>query len=491
MLSPNVKRYIPLFVWIAVTFTIIAIPLKIIGYGFLPMDDALRHAAKAVSGKSWQQILVMRDDMPVDPSPGWQKILEWVHGNSGGSAESLVIFSVVALMLLVTLCGLPWLRRPEAWLAALFIAAVFIPACTTRFARGRPYLLTDAVLITVLFLWSRQEKDWPRRAAIIFTPLLVAASAWIHGSWYLLCLPCAAILFAGFWRSAMIYGACWIAGSFLGCALTGHPLDFWLQSVRHMFGVFGTIVVNSQLEPELHPSDGAPAAVLVVVAFLFWRKISGNWNPRALLNPVFMMMALGWLLGLKMQRFWWDFGAPAFIVWAALELQEHFERHVSIDSAKRFFITLAIAAGTFLGFTSDRDSRWTGNLTTEFLTPQTPGIAGWLPESGGVVYNSDMGVFFPTFFANPTADWKYVLGFESGLMRLDDLETLRNIQWNHGAAFGAYEPWVQQMRPADRMILRGSGGAAPGIPELEWHYAATGMWIGRLPQTSSSANGTE
>jgi hypothetical protein len=41
------------------------------------------------------------------------------------------------------------------------------------------------------------------------------------------------------------------------------------------------------------------------------------------------------------------------------------------------------------------------------------------------------------------------------------------------------------------MILRGSGGAAPGIPELEWHYAATGMWIGRLPQTSSSANGTE
>src|SRR5207249_3622069 len=116
----------------------------------------------------------------------------------------------------------------------------------------------------------------------------------------------------GYRRSAMIYGACWIAGSFLGCALTGHPLEFWIQSVRHMFGVFGTIVVNSQLEPELHPSDGATAAVLVVVAFLFWRKMSGNWNPRALLNPVFMMMALGWLLGLKMQRFWWDFGAPAF-----------------------------------------------------------------------------------------------------------------------------------------------------------------------------------
>jgi hypothetical protein len=165
MLSQNVRRYIPLFVWIVVVFTIICIPLKIIGYGFLPMDDALRHAAKAVSGKTWQQILVMRGDFPMDPSPGWQKILEWVHAGFGGNAETLVIFSVVALMLLVMLCALPWFRRPEAWLAAFFIAALFVPECTTRFARGRPYLLTDAVLITILFLWSRTAEDRPRRAA--------------------------------------------------------------------------------------------------------------------------------------------------------------------------------------------------------------------------------------------------------------------------------------------------------------------------------------
>jgi len=38
------KRYIPLAIWIVVIFTIIVIPLKIIGYGFLPMDESLRHA---------------------------------------------------------------------------------------------------------------------------------------------------------------------------------------------------------------------------------------------------------------------------------------------------------------------------------------------------------------------------------------------------------------------------------------------------------------
>jgi hypothetical protein len=491
------KRYVPLAVWIVVVFTIIVIPLKIIGYGFLPMDDAVRHAAKTISGKSWQQILVMRSDFPIDPSPGWQAVLQWVHHWQNCNAESLVVFSVIALMLLVMLSALPWFRRPEAWLAALFAAAIFIPACTTRFARGRPYLLTDAVLIMILLLWSRQSEDRPRRLALLLTPLLVAASAWIHGSWYLLCLPGAAILFAGFWRSAFWYGGCWLAGSFLGCALTGHPFEFLFQSVRHMLDAFGHFVVNRQLEPEWYPSDGEISAVLAVVVLLFCRKILPGRNSRAVLNPVFMMMVLGWLLGLKVRRFWWDFGTPAFMVWVALELQEHFENHLSFDSARRLLVTLGIAAGVFLGFTSDRDSRWTGNLTTEGLTPDTPGVAGWMPGAGGIIYNSEMDVFFQTFFTNPTADWRYILGFEPGLMRSDDLETLRKIQWNHGAAFAAYEPWVKKMRPADRMIIRASGaGGPPGIPGLEWHYAATGLWIGRLPQATngpplkSTANGT-
>jgi hypothetical protein len=487
MLVQNVKRYIPLLVWIVVVCTVLFIPFRIIQYDFLPMDDALRHAAKTIADKPWQDIVIMRDGFPIDPSPGWQKILEWVHDANGGTAESLVIFSVIALMLLVTMSGLPWFRRPEAWLAALLIAAIFVPACTTRFARGRPYILTDAVLITILFLWSGQAKDWPRRAALIFTPLLVAASAWIHGSWYLLCLPAAAILFAGLWRSAFCYGACWLGGSILGCGLTGHPVGFLLQSVRHMFGVFGDFVVSRQLEPELRPGDGATEAVLAVAALLLWRAFALGWNVRTLLNPVFMMMALGWLLGLKMQRFWWDFGTPAFIVWVALELQAHFEKKTLFDSLNRLFITLAVAAGTFLAFTSDRDSRWTQNLTMEYYSPDNPDAAGWLPGDGGIIYNSDMDVFFETFYKNPTANWKYILGFESGWMRPEDLKVLRTYEWNLNDP-RALEPWVQEMRPPDRMIIR--GGGQPAIPELAWHYIGSGLWVGRLPQLNPSANGT-
>ena len=475
-----VKRYVPLVVWVVVVSAIILIPLKIISYGFLPMDDALRHAAKTISGKSWQQILVMRDDFPIDPSPGWQKILEWVHDVSGGDTESLVIFYVVALMLLVMLVSVLWFRRPEAWLAALLVACVFIPACTTRFARGRPYLVTDAVVMTILFLWTRRGEK-RQLSPLYITPLLVAASAWIHGSWYMLVLPGVAILFAGMWQEAVIYGVCWLLGSVLGCALTGHPFGFLIQSVRHMFGVFGSFALNRQLEPELHPSSGDVQVVMAVGLLLAWRQISSGWNARAVMNPIFMMMALGWVLGFKMQRFWWDYGTPAFIMWVALEFQDHLEKDMDFDSVRRLVVTLLLAAGVYLGFTSDLQSRWTQNLTTEYLTADDPALAGWLPEPGGIIYNSDMDVFFETFYKNPKVDWKYILGFESGWMQPEDLEVYRKSQLDYGDA-SAFEPWVKKMRPQDRMIIQAPGSSPPNLPELEWNYAATELWIGRLPR---------
>ena len=485
----GLKRYVPSAVWVIAVSTVLVIPFKIISYDFLPGDDALRHAAKAVSGKTWQQILVMRADFHIDPSPGWQAILDWIHRWQGWDAEKLVVFSVVSLMLLVMLSALPWLRRPEAWLGALLMAAVFTPACTTRLARGRPYLLTTAVLIVLLLLWSRlkeDREDRPSRLALVLTPLLVAASAWIHGSWYLLGLPAAAILLAGCWRSAFWFGGCWLAGSFLGSALTGHPWEFLVQSVRHMFGVFGHLVVNRQLEPELHPSDGETPALLAVAGLLIWRTLSSGWNPRVILNPIFMTMILGWVLGLKVQRFWWDFGIPAFVVWVAFELQDRLERYLAFDSERRLFLSLGLAVACFWGFTSDRQSRWTENLTKEYLTPATPGAADWLPGTNGIIYNSTMDVFFDTFFKNPKAPWRYILGFEPGLMRPEDLAVLRQIQWNYGDA-RAYEPWVQKMRPEDRMMVPATSerSGPPAIPELEWHYAVSGLWVGRLPRPTN------
>ncbi len=484
------KRYIPLAVWIVAVLTVLLIPLRIVSYGYLPTDDALRHAAKAVSGKPWSDILVMRSDFPMDPHPGWHAILGAMYHWQNWDTDKLVSFSVVSLMLLVNLCVLPWLRRPEAWLGALVVAVVCIPRFVARTAYGRPYIFVIAVLITLLFLWSRVGNVRPRAWLVLCTVPLIAAAAWIHGSWYLLALPAAALLLTGWWRPAIWLGCCWLAGSFLGGCLTGHPVQYLGQEVRHMLNVFGDHAVARQLANELAPSDGDVSAVLAIVAVLFWRALTPGWKAQQLVNPFFMLGLLGWLLSFAVLRFWWDWGLPAMMLWMTLEFQKQFERYQPFDSWQRGLVTLALAVGAYLGATNDYGSRWTSNLTNEYLvaTPDKPDLAEWLPEPGGIIYSADMRVFYDTFFKHPKAPWKYVLGYEPGLLRKADHDVVYRVFWNFGDV-RAYEPWVQKMRPEDRLIIRASwlpGGGPPNIPQLQWHYAVSDLWIGRLPRGTNS-----
>jgi len=190
-------------------------------------------------------------------------------------------------------------------------------------------------------------------------------------------------------------------------------------------------------------------------------------------------------------RFWTDWGMPAMYLWLTLQLQKQFEHYVDFDSWIRLLVTLGLAVGVFLGITSDRSSRWTSNISKQYLTQDNPELKGWLPENGGIIYSVDMAVFDETFFKNPTAPWRYVQGFESALMQPDDLAVVRKVQWNFGD-LRAYGPWVKKMRRQDRLIIpeswlptTGPARTVASIPELEWFRADNNWSIGRLPQKSA------
>src|SRR6185312_7670457 len=132
------KRYVPLTVWIVVILTLLVIPFQIISMGYLPMDDALRHAAKAVSGKPWPDILVVGKSFLIDHNFGWHLLLRQIYLGFHCTTESLVLFEVVAMFLLLAYSALPWLKRPEAWLAALVLGSAF-EHMETGFMFGRPF----------------------------------------------------------------------------------------------------------------------------------------------------------------------------------------------------------------------------------------------------------------------------------------------------------------------------------------------------------------
>jgi len=473
------RRYVPLAVWVIVILTLLLIPLKIIGYGYIPGDDALRAAGKAVSGKTWPAVVVLNDVYKIDHEYGWSRLLEKIHTAFNADAEALVIISVVSLFVLAGLAALPWLRYPEAWLVtlALGMIAAVLPM---RLLLGRPYIITIAALLSLLLLWRQFGSARPRWWMAAVMTGLITASVYFHGAWYLWVLPVAAFFFAGQFRWGLAVAGCWGAGVFLGSLLTGHLIDYPLQAVKVALLATGLHLTQRTLAGELQPDTGDVNALLIFGGLLLLRKLAWLKAPPLARDPVFWLACLTWTLGFKVGRFWADWGWPALMVLVACDLQLLLASRLALDSFRRLALAGGVALIAFLCITSGCRHRWTYNLTQQYLTTDNSDLDGWLPEKDGILYSTDMTIFYQTFYKNPTAGWRYILGFEATLMPREDFEVYHKVLWNFGDS-KAYTPWLLKMKPADRLVIRGGRGSPPGIPQLEWNYGVSGIWIGRLP----------
>ena len=483
----DVRRYVPLAVWVIVLLTLICIPLKIISYGYLPTDDANRHAAKAISGKAWSQILVLRDGITMDQHPGWHALLAWLHRTFRWDTDTLVTFEMVSLMLLVWCIPLPWMKFPEAWLAAALVGSLGAPVFFNRTTYGRPYLFTTTVLILVMCLWEKPAGSRLPKAKLLITAAAITLAVWIQHPWYLFAIPVMVFVLARYWWTAMWLSAAIGVGVAAGALLTGRPIDYLQQSVQYLFFCLEkNYQAERQLVGEAQSFGGDLVPLILLCLFIFWRMLRQQWHPREWFrHPFVILVLLSWLLGFKNWRLWLDWGLPALLLVFAREIQAAMETSLDREAPRRLLLTGCLALGLFGMTTSDAGSRYTINLSTEYLVETNPDLKGWLPGKNGIIYASEMRVFYQTFFKNPTADWRYILGYESAIMPPDDLKIHRNIQWNFGA-MKAFEPWIKKMRPEDRMIMYRSSEDKPKLPQLEWYYAATDTWIGRLPVTTNT-----
>lgn len=479
-IAKAVRGTVPLLCWMLGLLTIFQIPIAIRQLGFQPPDDANRHVAKAISGKPWSEILVMRPEITIDTNAGWHAILRGLHLSLGWDADALMTFSIVGLAAAFMLSGLLSVRRPEAWVAALLIAGIANPEFHFRTMMGRPLLTSQAVVVLILALWTRPGFGLAALSRPIATTVLIGFAVWIHGSWYLFVLPVAAFGLARAWRAAGGLAACWAVGTLFGALLTGQPLEFLGQHLRWAVDAFGHHDVTRALVMEFRPSGGELPTVMSVALVAILRVRSRRSNSTLARDPAFLLAVLGWVLGLRVARFWLDWGRPAAIVWIASALDDILGSIQPARAIARLAACAGVCTALYLSMTADFMGRWTENLSIEYLSADDKELAPWLPEEDGILYTADMRDFFHTFFANPTAPWRYVLGFEPTIMLPEDLRTYQSIRWNKYAP-EAYRPWIMKMRPRDRVMMPGDPWVPDRFSELEWHHAR-GKWIGRLPR---------
>jgi hypothetical protein len=421
----------------------------------------------------------------MDHEFGWNWLLTGIHRMENCDAETLVIFSVVAMFILVNLAGIAWLKWPETWLAVL-LASMILDSVPMRFTLGRPYLITLAALMTILYMWRWQRGAPPQKFSLLLLVALSAICAFFHGAWYLWALPIAAFFLAGEFLWGFALGICWLIGVAIGSLLTGHPIEYPVQAVQLALLAVGAHETQRTMASELQPFSGDVLTVMTLGGWILCRTLTKLKSAPLARDPAFWLICMSWILGFKVARFWVDWGWPALMVLLAWDLQLLLETRMAADSFKRLIMVCFLAGATYLGITCDFGSRWTMSLTQQFLTTDNPDLEGWMPGKNGIFYTVDMTLFYQTFYKNPNGDWRYMLGFEPTWMPKKDFDIYHKILWNFNDG-KAYKPWVDQMTPADRLAMRGNGDAPPLVDGLEWKYGVTGIWIGRLPQTNSVA----
>jgi hypothetical protein len=472
------ERFAPLLCWIATVLVAWFICLKILSYGFIPGGDARRHVAKPFADKPYSQIVVMRPEYVVDHSPGWEWLLGQLHRHLGCDEDALVYFSVTSMLLAVLCFPLFLVRHPEAWLAAVLAELVAIPELMTRWTQGRPYLLSEALLLALLFSWSRETKRRPSWWKLAATFSGFTLSVWVHGTWYLWILLVAAFALARRWRAAVWLTVCWGAGIVAGALLTGRPWVFLKEAPFVARCIYQEHLPNWMLVGEFQPSAGEFATLCLLALIYLWRRQQGKAGEPLITQPIVWMIVLNWMLGFTADRFWADWGMPAALVWMALQIDDSLPDLWKTGGAKRLLACGLIVCPLYIDATNDLGLRYSASARERFVNGSDPRLAGWMPGKNGIFYAGNMRFFYNTFLRNPQGDWRYIVGFEPALMPPEDLKIYRDIQ-RSGGAIEAFQPWVNKMRPEDRLAVEAP--AEPVHSPLEWKQAVGNIWIGRLP----------
>ena len=187
------------------------IPLRIIAYGYMPPDDALRHAAFAVVDRQWGDVILLDPRFPawMDLHPSWHAFLRTLHEAMGWDQARLVSVSVVLAFWVFTFAGAVASGNPPAWFLACALMAVLEPPLLGKLALGRPRFFTLTAVVVVLLVWTRRRPlRLPVETGVVFVAL--ALNVLMHPSaWYLWVIAVPPLVVCRQWRSLLSLAIGW------------------------------------------------------------------------------------------------------------------------------------------------------------------------------------------------------------------------------------------------------------------------------------------
>jgi hypothetical protein len=458
--------------------------MMLISQGYTPSDDALRHSGKVIAGKSWQQILLFDNPNLGDVHHGWHSFLTLINNNFLHSdvPEPIMLFSIAFLFIYAVFLPSLFVKRKDIYIIVMGIFSLVSFSLFMRELIARPLVVSMANLTILLLTWQQLKKDkTPNRWYILYFTLYLFG-IYLHPSWYLNAIPFLAFMLAGEIKVAVKF-ACIIALATLSAAvLSGDFVNFFYQQYYIITTITSSYYDTTQLVGELQPRIINFTLISSVFFLLLVKHLAGFDFKKSINRPSFIIVILCALLIEKATRFWVDIGQVALFVWFIKELTELLEDEIDKKPFKSFVWIIFAFIFSFSTLVINFNGRWTSGRKKAFpsIATSKPELKEWFPGKGGIVYSSSMGVFYEMFYADPKANWRYILGYESAFMPKDDLNTLRDIQWEGGHHL-LYKPWIEKMKPEDRLVIYSNPAHFKSeFKQLEWKFIKRGFWFGRL-----------
>lgn len=462
---------------ILVLLTIALIPIKILSYGFYPLDDAKRHCAFAVAEKDWTNILLMKKEYSFEHSPGWDYILRILH-KLGLDKYDLLDFSVIFYFIIFNIIGIIITKNALSWLNAIALESIFIGIYIERIISGRPFIATTIAVILLYFINNSNNLKISQKAIYCLSTLFISIAVWIHGSWYLFLIVPFTYFLAGKIKESLKLFIVIILATIIGASLSGQLTNFLYYHYHIPIDIFTEKIPVWCLAEEFQPMYPSFAWMFPLFAILAINiKNKKNTLKQLFRSPEIILLLLSWCLGIYKRRFWYDFTCPIYIYILAIQLKDIYSVYLKENSIRvKYIILFFICLITYFSYTHDTNGRFSkrllDNMPIDFNIEK---LKTWKPGKNGIIYSDRMITYYTHFFEYPNENWKYVLGYEAAVMTNENKKIYRAIQYSKQP--NNYMPWVEKMNNDDRLILYNK--YIPELPGIEWIQGSRNYFIGR------------
>lgn len=474
------------------------VPLFLWGMGMYPADDALRHIGLAVSGKSWEDVLLFRSgfDGSIYTHPAWEGGLRLLV-KMGFESDLLILISVFTPWAFLGTTLILVTKKPELILVTLLAILLAGEGQIGRMFLGRPFAVAAGCTVLLFWLTTERFSNLSGLKFFIFSTIILTVQYLFHPSYYLSLLPigCIAIYFViakKYTHAASIIGAFPVAVG-IAALLSGNFWAFISNNFLQAYWAFFEDDFSGALVGEFLPWV-TPSVIGIAVLFQFaYHFVHKN----SIIRPEILITFFGFVLGQKVNRFWADWGMIGYMVWLIRDFGVLLEKYSVNYLGVRRVCIVAVLSVSFLTIYVNAMHRTFNRNASENLIGGALAIAEypeWLPENGGIVYSPDMRVFYTMLYSYPNENWKYTTGFERALMEDSNRKVLS--EWHQVSVVEAFLPWFEKLTPADRLVFFGRPSGlialqAEPYSRVEWKSFGKYFWIGKLKQNPQGSDDEE